>query len=151
MEVMFIMMLTFVSSMFMLVGNPMMIGVLLLILSLFMVGQIGYIIGSWYAYILFLVYVGGLLVMFIYICMISSNLQLTGVLSLSGLGTMMIIMSVVGQYVNNHKMLTHVEMLSGVNFPLSLLLMLGVYLLICFLSVISIILSGGTSINIENN
>lgn len=151
MEVIFVLILTFVSSIFMLVGNPIIIGVLLLILGLFIVGQIGYIIGSWYAYILFLVYVGGLLVIFIYICIIRSNLQLTGVLSLRGLSIIIIIISVVGQYVNNHKILTHVEILRGVNFPLRLLLILGVYLLICFLSVIRIILRGGTSINIEDN
>nr|YP_010735470.1 NADH dehydrogenase subunit 6 [Deroceras laeve]WEI33061.1 NADH dehydrogenase subunit 6 [Deroceras laeve] len=151
MEVMFVLLFTLVSCSFMLVGNPMMIGILLLALSFLMVVQIGFLISSWYAYILFLVYVGGLLVMFIYICMISSNLQLGGFFSLSGLGLTIMILTLAGQFINNQKMLTHLDMLNGMNFPLSLLLMLGVYLLMCFLSVISIILSGGTTMNIENN
>jgi hypothetical protein len=98
-----------------------------------------------------LVYVGGLLVIFIYICIISRNLQLGGVFRLSGLGLTIVILTLAGQFINNQKMLTHLDILNGVNFPLRLLLILGVYLLMCFLSVISIILRGGTTINIENN
>lgn len=151
MEAIFVLLFTLVSCSFILVVNPIIIGILLLTLSLLIVVQIGFLISSWYAYILFLVYVGGLLVIFIYICIISRNLQLGGVFSLSGLGLTIIILTLVGQFINNQKILTHIDILSGVNFPLRLLLIVGVYLLICFLSVISVILRGGTTINIENN
>lgn len=151
MEVIFVLLFTLVSCRFILVGNPIIIGILLLALSFLIVVQIGFLISSWYAYILFLVYVGGLLVIFIYICIISRNLQLGGFFSLRGLGLTIIILTLAGQFVNNQKILTHLDILNGINFPLRLLLILGVYLLMCFLSVISIILRGGTTINIENN
>nr|UYI30950.1 NADH dehydrogenase subunit 6 [Ceratosoma sp. HG0001] len=51
-----------VSMVFMLVG-----------ISLFLVSMISLFSSFWFSYILFLVYVGGLLVLFIYICLVSSN------------------------------------------------------------------------------
>nr|QOZ40949.1 NADH dehydrogenase subunit 6 [Berghia stephanieae] len=53
--------------------SPMsLIGVLMAI-SLGFVGLLSFFGSFWYSYILFLIYVGGLLVLLIYICLVSSN------------------------------------------------------------------------------
>nr|YP_010834655.1 NADH dehydrogenase subunit 6 [Coryphella verrucosa]WFQ82023.1 NADH dehydrogenase subunit 6 [Coryphella verrucosa] len=52
-----------------------MVGVLMAI-SLSFVGVLSFFTSFWYSYILFLIYVGGLLVLFIYICLVSSNFPL---------------------------------------------------------------------------
>nr|YP_009136679.1 NADH dehydrogenase subunit 6 [Tritonia tetraquetra]AKE07284.1 NADH dehydrogenase subunit 6 [Tritonia tetraquetra] len=49
-----------------------MVGVLMVI-SLSFVGVLSFFGSFWYSYILFLIYVGGLLVLLIYICLVSSN------------------------------------------------------------------------------
>nr|YP_010853510.1 NADH dehydrogenase subunit 6 [Tritonia iocasica]WGM82636.1 NADH dehydrogenase subunit 6 [Tritonia iocasica] len=49
-----------------------MVGVLMLI-SLSFVAVLSFFGSFWYSYILFLIYVGGLLVLLIYICLVSSN------------------------------------------------------------------------------
>nr|YP_010032947.1 NADH dehydrogenase subunit 6 [Haloa japonica]QOW38681.1 NADH dehydrogenase subunit 6 [Haloa japonica] len=52
---------------------PISLGAVLILLSLSFVSIMSLAGSWWYSYILFLVYIGGLLVMFIYVCLISSN------------------------------------------------------------------------------
>nr|YP_010373172.1 NADH dehydrogenase subunit 6 [Cadlina japonica]UPI11638.1 NADH dehydrogenase subunit 6 [Cadlina japonica] len=53
--------------------NPISMAGMVVAISLAMVSMISLFSSFWFSYVLFLVYVGGLLVMFIYICLVSSN------------------------------------------------------------------------------
>nr|ABL09034.1 NADH dehydrogenase subunit 6 [Bulla sp. TLT-2006] len=74
------------STMFLMpfAGGPLSLGALLVLLSLGMVCGISVVGSWWYSYVLFLVYIGGLLVMFIYVCLISSNNSFTSSMSVLG-------------------------------------------------------------------
>nr|YP_004222600.1 NADH dehydrogenase subunit 6 [Notodoris gardineri]ABL09047.1 NADH dehydrogenase subunit 6 [Notodoris gardineri] len=53
--------------------NPISMAGMVVMISLLVVSMIASMFSFWFSYVLFLVYVGGLLVMFIYICLVSSN------------------------------------------------------------------------------
>nr|YP_002791173.1 NADH dehydrogenase subunit 6 [Ascobulla fragilis]ACE62802.1 NADH dehydrogenase subunit 6 [Ascobulla fragilis] len=53
--------------------SPSSLAAVLVLISGVMVTLMGVISSFWFSYILFLVYIGGLLVMFIYVCLVSSN------------------------------------------------------------------------------
>jgi len=54
--------------------NPLITGTTLFLYTLLVSIVIGHFINSWYAILLFLVYVGGILVLFIYVILVDSNL-----------------------------------------------------------------------------
>nr|QLY89852.1 NADH dehydrogenase subunit 6 [Gyraulus laevis] len=54
-------------------SSPVYFSVLLFFSSVFVVFFLSVYLSSWYSYMLFLVYVGGLLVLFMYLCLMSSN------------------------------------------------------------------------------
>nr|BCT26217.1 NADH dehydrogenase subunit 6 [Haliotis gigantea]BCT26242.1 NADH dehydrogenase subunit 6 [Haliotis gigantea] len=54
-------------------GQPLALGVAVLLFSLFSCVMVGLCVSSWYGYVLFLVYVGGLLVMFAYVAALVPN------------------------------------------------------------------------------
>nr|YP_010970184.1 NADH dehydrogenase subunit 6 [Phyllidiopsis xishaensis]WNR50773.1 NADH dehydrogenase subunit 6 [Phyllidiopsis xishaensis] len=56
-----------------LLKNPISMVAIVVAISLVMVMVISLLSSFWFSYVLFLVYVGGLLVLFIYICLVSSN------------------------------------------------------------------------------
>lgn len=56
----------------------------LLTVSLFFVSLLSFFGSFWFSYTLFLVYVGGLLVLFIYVCLVSSNTSMSLNMSLFG-------------------------------------------------------------------
>nr|YP_001648725.1 NADH dehydrogenase subunit 6 [Biomphalaria tenagophila]ABO14145.1 NADH dehydrogenase subunit 6 [Biomphalaria tenagophila] len=60
-------MISFISS------SPVSLGISLFFTSVFVVLVMSIFFNMWYSYIMFLVYIGGLLVLFIYMCMMSSN------------------------------------------------------------------------------
>nr|ATW72357.1 NADH dehydrogenase subunit 6 [Dolabella auricularia] len=60
-------------STFPLYKNPISLGGVLVLISFCLVSLASLFSSWWYAYVLFLVYIGGLLVMFIYVCLVSSN------------------------------------------------------------------------------
>nr|YP_010574732.1 NADH dehydrogenase subunit 6 [Carminodoris armata]UZI00303.1 NADH dehydrogenase subunit 6 [Carminodoris armata] len=53
--------------------NPISMAAMVVAISLLIVSIMSLVSSFWFSYVLFLVYVGGLLVMFIYICLVSSN------------------------------------------------------------------------------
>nr|YP_010170643.1 NADH dehydrogenase subunit 6 [Doriprismatica atromarginata]QRZ60625.1 NADH dehydrogenase subunit 6 [Doriprismatica atromarginata] len=53
--------------------NPISMAAMVVAISLYFVSMLSIFSSFWFSYVLFLVYVGGLLVMFIYICLVSSN------------------------------------------------------------------------------
>nr|AAM33106.1 NADH dehydrogenase subunit 6 [Aeolidia papillosa] len=66
-------MFSFLLLCFPLFYSPMSLIAILMMVSLMFVGFLSFFGSFWYSYILFLIYVGGLLVLFIYICLVSSN------------------------------------------------------------------------------
>nr|BDY26059.1 NADH dehydrogenase subunit 6 [Spurilla braziliana] len=56
--------------------SPLSLIAILMGISLGFVGLLSFFGSFWYSYILFLIYVGGLLVLFIYICLVSSNFSI---------------------------------------------------------------------------
>nr|AAM33115.1 NADH dehydrogenase subunit 6 [Camachoaglaja africana] len=59
-------------------SSPISLGAILVLTSSTFVGMMALYSSWWYSYILFLVYIGGLLVLFIYVCLISSNYPFFG-------------------------------------------------------------------------
>nr|UXC95399.1 NADH dehydrogenase subunit 6 [Megaustenia imperator imperator] len=148
-----IMMMLVFTSMFLFIKNPMSIGFVLFFMSLMVVISMSFYTSTWYGYMLFLVYIGGLLVMFIYICMISSNFRLgEGYINLWEVMFLLTLMfMVLSSYSFNQKLMLFSSLgINGVTLPFFLFLSLGVYLLICFLIIINIIFSGGVSLKIES-
>nr|UBI44061.1 NADH dehydrogenase subunit 6 [Paratectonatica tigrina] len=68
------------SSIFMfpLMAQPLSLGLSIIVSTLFMCMLTAMIISPWYGYILFLIYVGGLLVMFAYVSALSPNVLFKG-------------------------------------------------------------------------
>nr|YP_001874755.1 NADH dehydrogenase subunit 6 [Sthenoteuthis oualaniensis]ACC78191.1 NADH dehydrogenase subunit 6 [Sthenoteuthis oualaniensis]ACC86833.1 NADH dehydrogenase subunit 6 [Sthenoteuthis oualaniensis]ANG44476.1 NADH dehydrogenase subunit 6 [Sthenoteuthis oualaniensis]QNS38526.1 NADH dehydrogenase subunit 6 [Sthenoteuthis oualaniensis] len=62
------------SSICMMVIQPLSLGFMLMMITLCVSGLMGMISFSWYGYLLFLVYIGGLLVMFMYVISLIPNL-----------------------------------------------------------------------------
>nr|UGS81036.1 NADH dehydrogenase subunit 6 [Eucleoteuthis luminosa] len=62
------------SSICMMVIQPLSLGFMLMMITLCVSGLMGMITFSWYGYLLFLVYIGGLLVMFMYVISLIPNL-----------------------------------------------------------------------------
>nr|YP_009132916.1 NADH dehydrogenase subunit 6 [Illex argentinus]AKA67043.1 NADH dehydrogenase subunit 6 [Illex argentinus] len=62
------------SSICMMVIQPLSLGFMLMMITLCISGLMGMITFSWYGYLLFLVYIGGLLVMFMYVISLIPNL-----------------------------------------------------------------------------
>nr|YP_010890365.1 NADH dehydrogenase subunit 6 [Stenothyra glabra]USN91683.1 NADH dehydrogenase subunit 6 [Stenothyra glabra] len=60
--------------MFPLMAQPLSLGLSIMIATLFLCMSSAMMLSSWYAYILFLIYVGGLLVMFAYVAALSPNM-----------------------------------------------------------------------------
>nr|QMP96517.1 NADH dehydrogenase subunit 6 [Bithynia leachii] len=60
--------------MFPLMAQPLSLGLNIMLATLFLCALSSMLISSWYAYILFLIYVGGLLVMFAYVASLTPNI-----------------------------------------------------------------------------
>nr|WPR14736.1 NADH dehydrogenase subunit 6 [Pseudomphala latericea] len=61
-----------------LMAQPLSLGLAIMVLSLLLCVLTAMLLSSWYAYILFLIYVGGLLVMFAYVAALSPNMMFLG-------------------------------------------------------------------------
>uniref|UniRef100_A0AB39CBZ4 NADH-ubiquinone oxidoreductase chain 6 n=1 Tax=Canarium sp. (in: gastropods) TaxID=2046231 RepID=A0AB39CBZ4_9CAEN len=61
-----------------LMAQPLSLGLVIMVLTLMMCCLSALLISSWYGYILFLIYVGGLLVMFAYVAALSPNVLFSG-------------------------------------------------------------------------
>nr|UZF97222.1 NADH dehydrogenase subunit 6 [Conus textile] len=66
-------------------SQPLSLGLVIMVLTLLMCLVSGMTISAWYGYILFLIYVGGLLVMFAYVAALSPNVLFGGLTSLLSL------------------------------------------------------------------
>nr|YP_010849325.1 NADH dehydrogenase subunit 6 [Conus tessulatus]WGH10450.1 NADH dehydrogenase subunit 6 [Conus tessulatus] len=66
-------------------SQPLSLGLVIMVLTLLMCLVSGMTISAWYGYILFLIYVGGLLVMFAYVAALSPNVLFGGLTPLLSL------------------------------------------------------------------
>nr|ANC96333.1 NADH dehydrogenase subunit 6 [Carychium tridentatum] len=139
----------FLSAMFPVFFSPISMGGILITISFFLTSLLCMTSSMWYGYILFLVYIGGLLVLFIYVCMVSSNYPL--ILSQNSLMMAVIITIVTSSFMQEvgfKKFLGNTGWDNGSYLSLILFLGLVVLLLLAFLAVARIIISGG-SLKIE--
>nr|YP_009349229.1 NADH dehydrogenase subunit 6 [Sakuraeolis japonica]APZ75715.1 NADH dehydrogenase subunit 6 [Sakuraeolis japonica] len=74
---MLFLLLSFLVLSFTLFYSPVMLIAVLMLISLSFVVALSIFSSFWYSYILCLIYVGGLLVLFIYICLVSSNFPMS--------------------------------------------------------------------------
>nr|YP_010418331.1 NADH dehydrogenase subunit 6 [Cuspidaria undata]USF19200.1 NADH dehydrogenase subunit 6 [Cuspidaria undata] len=69
----FISVMMFMASFIPLLGQPLSLGAVILVLAVVFSIAISYFVSSWYGYILFIIYVGALLVMFSYAVVLAYN------------------------------------------------------------------------------
>lgn len=65
--------------------QPLRLGLCIIVLTGISCLLVGVVISSWYGYVLFLVYVGGLLVMFAYVSALAPNTFFSGIKAIVGL------------------------------------------------------------------
>nr|WDD39320.1 NADH dehydrogenase subunit 6 [Onchidium reevesii] len=137
-------------SVFPIINSPLSMGGALIVMSFCSVSLLSVFASSWYSYILFLVYIGGMLVLFIYVCMVSSNFPLTlnpsmffMVFGLALVASMFLPTSLGG------RVLGYSLYESGEWLPLLLFVGLAVVLLAVFLAVARVV-SGGGALMIES-
>nr|YP_010713555.1 NADH dehydrogenase subunit 6 [Purpuradusta gracilis]WDA98687.1 NADH dehydrogenase subunit 6 [Purpuradusta gracilis] len=78
-----------------LMTQPLSLGLVIMISTLLMCSLTGMMLSSWYGYILFLIYVGGLLVMFAYVAALSPNTLFGSGLPLLGFLVLLVPLSVI--------------------------------------------------------
>nr|AJJ48390.1 NADH dehydrogenase subunit 6 [Radix sp. MOTU3] len=127
-------------SMFPVLVSPVSLGGLLIFISISFVVLMNLMSSAWYGYLLFLIYIGGLLVLFIYMCMISSNtifkLELPQVILLFMLVSFYFSFMFTDM---NYNFLGQSSFDSGISMKMSVFMSLVVILLIMFLGVVQII------------
>nr|AEQ93890.1 NADH dehydrogenase subunit 6 [Rhopalocaulis grandidieri] len=118
-------------------GSVMMLGALLTF-SVSMIFFTGSFVNMWFSYILFLIYIGGLLVLFMYIVLVSSQnpilVELTLYVPAFSLGCL-------SSWAFFGPMETSVMSKQGASFPFMLLVPLGAFLLLVFLAASSMAIS----------
>nr|YP_010373198.1 NADH dehydrogenase subunit 6 [Cadlina olgae]UPI11664.1 NADH dehydrogenase subunit 6 [Cadlina umiushi] len=136
--------------------NPISMAGMVIAISLTMVSMISLFSSFWFSYVLFLVYVGGLLVMFIYICLVSSNYPFK--LSLVSMFCILIgscFLSLKSESPFIFGFLGHSTWMSGEKLMestnLSIFLFLGILLLAMLLVVVRFSGAGCFTVNDEKN
>uniref|UniRef100_UPI0030E0E6DB NADH dehydrogenase subunit 6 n=1 Tax=Nerita undata TaxID=335533 RepID=UPI0030E0E6DB len=132
--------------------QPLSLGLCIMMISLFWCILLGLTYSSWFSYVLFLIYVGGLLVMFVYVAALAPNTLFSSLKSLSGIMMVSIFMlimlttltpkdlsflydvSSLDQFSENMK--TGILMVSSSN--ISMLIGLGLILLMNLLAVVKV-------------
>nr|YP_004934948.1 NADH dehydrogenase subunit 6 [Peronia peronii]AEQ93866.1 NADH dehydrogenase subunit 6 [Peronia peronii] len=137
-------------AMFPIMGSPLSMGGVLIAVSFCSVSLMSIFASSWYGYILFLVYIGGLLVLFIYVCMVSSNFPFTISPSMSFI--VFGLAALAGMFISSSlpkRVLGFSLYECGEHLSLILFVGLAIVLLAAFLAVARIV-SGGGSLVIES-
>nr|YP_010891520.1 NADH dehydrogenase subunit 6 [Alviniconcha adamantis]WJK73043.1 NADH dehydrogenase subunit 6 [Alviniconcha adamantis] len=140
------------SLMFPLMAQPLSLGLTIMISTLLMCMLSATFLSAWYAYILFLIYVGGLLVMFAYVAALSPNVLFGGASALIFFLVMTIIFSYIlhfypftdysetvsyKDFCSNKNLKSHgIELVSPSS--ISILIGLGMILLINLVAVVKI-------------
>nr|QXU57718.1 NADH dehydrogenase subunit 6 [Omalonyx unguis] len=135
-----IMLLSLVMIMFIIFFNPLIMGCCLFLLSLMLIKSVSMMSSVWFGYLMFMVYVGGMLVLFIYICMVTSNYKFSLKFSFFGIIIEILFMGVIFTYnfIPPMKFLMCSSNTMG-NFPMFLMYILIFFLLLIFFSIVHII------------
>nr|QBC73231.1 NADH dehydrogenase subunit 6 [Divia briandi] len=72
--------------------QPLSLGLCIMMISLMSCMLLGLTFSSWFSYVLFLIYVGGLLVMFVYVAALAPNTLFSSLKSLMGISFLSVIM-----------------------------------------------------------
>nr|YP_010192444.1 NADH dehydrogenase subunit 6 [Oxyloma wujiaquensis]QZO77382.1 NADH dehydrogenase subunit 6 [Oxyloma wujiaquensis] len=135
-----ILLLSLVMSLFIIFFNPLIMGCCLFLLSLVLFKSLSSVSGMWYAYLLFMVYIGGMLVLFIYICMMTSNYKFTSTFSLTVIiFDLMITLMILLMNLDWTSNLLMCSSHSMINFPMFMMYILIFFLLVVFFAIIHII------------
>nr|WRW10865.1 NADH dehydrogenase subunit 6 [Melampus sincaporensis] len=139
----------FLAGMASVSGSPIGLGGYLITLSFIVSCLIGAASSSWYSLILFLVFVGGVLVLFTYVCMVSSNFVVTNLSSQLAISLVIstLVMTMAAGPLEAGWMGFSLSS-DGHEISLVTLLSLVVLLLAAFLGIVRVITSGG-SLQIE--
>nr|YP_010429296.1 NADH dehydrogenase subunit 6 [Goniobranchus leopardus]USQ67475.1 NADH dehydrogenase subunit 6 [Goniobranchus leopardus] len=136
--------------------NPISLAAMVVGISLYFVSLISLFSSFWFSYVLFLVYVGGLLVMFIYICLVSSNYPFK--FNINGLVFALSISSIFSFYSNNPLMSGFLGASTWMNGEslldksnISIFLFLAILLLTMLLVVVRISGAGCFTVSNEKN
>lgn len=122
--------------------TPVSLGGAILFLSGLISVLIGNIISSWYGILLFLIYVGGLLVLFLYVIMLRRNFVVSFSLNLAIfflLINIIIIIFTKDLNLNLERLIFE----CSIDFSIGTFLRLGILLLVVFFSVVHIVLRKG--------
>nr|YP_009113886.1 NADH dehydrogenase subunit 6 [Gastrocopta cristata]AGC52851.1 NADH dehydrogenase subunit 6 [Gastrocopta cristata] len=106
---------------------------------------------TWYGYLLFLVYVGGLLVLFLYIIMLSSNFNLQVSFKLMGLIFLAFLVSKLYNFSYPKNSLGVSLSECSEDFSLGLFLGLGGLLLLVFFAIVHIVFLKGQPVQVKND
>nr|YP_009378348.1 NADH dehydrogenase subunit 6 [Solemya velesiana]ARH10780.1 NADH dehydrogenase subunit 6 [Solemya velesiana] len=132
--------------------QPLSLGVTIMGLSMFSCLLVGFEFSSWYGYIMFLIYVGGLLVMFSYVAALSPNNFFSGVKNLIlFISSFFVFLTVFFSFffMNNMKLLNlnlenyeYKESITGIlicsSYNVGILIFLGIVLLLALVAVVKI-------------
>nr|YP_004934884.1 NADH dehydrogenase subunit 6 [Ovatella vulcani]AEQ93846.1 NADH dehydrogenase subunit 6 [Ovatella vulcani] len=136
----------FLIASFPIFTSPIGLGGMLVLISFMLVVQLAMYFSGWYAYILFLVYIGGLLVLFIYVCMVSSNYRLSASPKVVvPVVLRVLVASVLVTGATSTKILGFSGWESGGALSLGLFIGLVILLLVAFLAVARIITGGSVA------
>nr|YP_010939946.1 NADH dehydrogenase subunit 6 [Rabdotus mooreanus]WLN31332.1 NADH dehydrogenase subunit 6 [Rabdotus mooreanus] len=141
------------SLMMAFVSNPLSLGLMMLMLSFMVVNSLAFIMFTWYAYILFLIYIGGVMVLVIYMSMLSSNYLMykmkSSILSLGAVGSLAFYIQsyLYGPFYLKKSLWMYLSesplMLSSI-----MILILGVLLYLVFLGMVQVVFSSKSKINV---
>nr|QNG56233.1 NADH dehydrogenase subunit 6 [Platisus bicolor] len=149
-----IIMMWIMSTIFLFLNHPLSFGLILLIQTILTTMITGMMtLNFWYSYILFLIMVGGMLILFMYMTSIASNEKFKLSLNLFYIFNFMLIMMIpLFMYFNNNMKFFNENMMNQnfqLNFPLSMnkymympsmmiYLMIIIYLLITLIAIVKI-------------
>nr|YP_010273965.1 NADH dehydrogenase subunit 6 [Bulinus ugandae]QYJ56668.1 NADH dehydrogenase subunit 6 [Bulinus ugandae] len=137
----YIIMSSFLMVIFSMCVTPIPLGIVLFFTSVFVVFLMSTLLSSWYGYILFLVYVGGLLVLFMYMCIMSSNMNFFSNYSFVTFTALLMVYLVSEKFwsESTKNFLGFSSFDSSYSMSMSIFLGLTVILLLTFLSIIRIV------------
>nr|YP_009353569.1 NADH dehydrogenase subunit 6 [Ellobium chinense]AQX92056.1 NADH dehydrogenase subunit 6 [Ellobium chinense] len=141
----------FLMAMFPVFSSPIGLGGVLVLISFSLVCLVSVMASSWYGYILFLVYIGGLLVLFIYVCMVSSNYPL--VLGPQQAVSLLFLALMASLFISGPspaRFLGWSTWESGAQLSLALFVGLVILLLVVFLAIVRVV-SGGGALTVETS
>nr|BDQ44491.1 NADH dehydrogenase subunit 6 [Manus koellikeri] len=139
---MYLILMTTSTMMLYLSTTPIMLGINILIMALLLSATLASSMSSWYAFLVFLIYVGGMLVMFAYFLALSPNQQMPTKSNVIYIGMTLIILTIVA-IITDTKIFISQEMLQDNTYLYStstapILVLLALILLLTMVIVVKL-------------